>query len=172
MNKKVMIICLILTIISLMFFVYSLSFKDQKVQSLQDKKTAYGSTKNDIEALQKENNDTSRLVDKIDHDPDVLAKDAASKTQDFIKIIEENEGKSDEDKAKIYDRKLNNLVSDNLLDNIDFTSISVPKDYDIDVSTSRSDTLPVLVSNKDRYLVVTYDTLNDQIVSIEEYKKS
>lgn len=172
MNKKVMIICLILTIISLMFFVYSLSFKDQKVQSLQDKKTAYGSTKNDIEALQKENNDTSRLVDKIDHDPDVLAKDAASKTQDFIKIIEENEGKSDEDKAKIYDRKLNNLVSDNLLDNIDFTSISVPKDYDIDVSTSRSDTLPVLVSNKDRYLVVTYDTLNDQIISIEEYKKS
>ena len=167
-----MIICLILTIISLMFFVYSLSFKDQKVQSLQDKKTAYGSTKNDIEALQKENNDTSRLVDKIDHDPDVLAKDAASKTQDFIKIIEENEGKSDEDKAKIYDRKLNNLVSDNLLDNIDFTSISVPKDYDIDVSTSRSDTLPVLVSNKDRYLVVTYDTLNDQIISIEEYKKS
>lgn len=172
MNKKVMIICLILTIISLMFFVYSLSFKDQKVQSLQDKKTAYGSTKNDIEALQKENNDTSRLVDKIDHDPDVLAKDAASKTQDFIKIIEENEGKSDEDKAKIYDRKLNNLVSDNLLDNIDFTSISVPKDYDIDVSTSRSDTLPVLLSNKDRYLVVTYDTLNDQIISIEEYKKS
>lgn len=172
MNKKVMIICLILTIISLMFFVYSLSFKDQKVQSLQDKKTAYGSTKNDIEALQKENNDTSRLVDKIDHDPDVLAKDAASKTQDFIKIIEENEGKSDEDKAKIYDRKLSDLVSDNLLDNIDVTSISVPKDYDIDVSTSRSDTLPVLVSNKDRYLVVTYDTLNDQIVSIEEYKKS
>lgn len=172
MNKKVMIICLILTIISLMFFVYSLSFKDQKVQSLQDKKTAYGSTKNDIEALQKENNDTSRLVDKIDHDPDVLAKDAASKTQDFIKIIEENEGKSDEDKAKIYDRKLSDLVSDNLLDNIDLTSISVPKDYDIDVSTSRSDTLPVLVSNKDRYLVVTYDTLNDQIVSIEEYKKS
>lgn len=172
MNKKVMIICLILTIISLMFFVYSLSFKDQKVQSLQDKKTAYGSTKNDIEALQKENNDTSRLVDKIDHDPDVLAKDAASKTQDFIKIIEENEGKSDEDKEKIYDRKLSDLVSDNLLDNIDVTSISVPKDYDIDVSTSRSDTLPVLVSNKDRYLVVTYDTLNDQIVSIEEYKKS
>ncbi|MBM6202836.1 hypothetical protein H6K86_11810 [Staphylococcus epidermidis] len=172
MNKKVMIICLILTIISLMFFVYSLSFKDQKVQSLQDKKTAYGSTKNDIEALQKENNDTSRLVDKIDHDPDVLAKDAASKTQDFIKIIEENESKSDEDKAKIYDRKLSDLVSDNLLDNIDLTSISVPKDYDIDVSTSRSDTLPVLVSNKDRYLVVTYDTLNDQIVSIEEYKKS
>ena len=50
--------------------------------------------------------------------------------------MKDNEDKADSDKKKIYKSKLKGLVTDNLLSSDDLTSVTVPDNYDIDVTST------------------------------------
>lgn len=172
MKKRNITFIIILLIASFAFFVIATSYNNDKTNKLSTAQETNKTLESNVSSSEQEKVQNSVLIDKIDNDPNQLAKDAKKEALKFIDVAEKNEGKADSDKQKIYERELNGFVSDNLRTSKDLTSISVPKDYDVDVSTHRGDSIPVLVSSKDRYLVIGYDSYSEQITSITEYKKA
>lgn len=172
MKKLTIFIIGIAFIISVVFIIFAISFNSQKQTELDEAKTAQKSSKINISGLEAQSQQNSVLLNKIKSDPSILVDEAKEKTQNFIEIVNANENKADSDKAKIYKDKLSNVVNEDLLKNENLTSINIPKDYSIDIATNRGEAIPVLISNEDKYLIITYDTFNQEIQSVREYKKA
>lgn len=172
MKKKNIVAILICFIASLLFLFMTVSFSNAQSKKLEDEKTKNDDLSSHMEAGKQEKAQNSVLIDKIDNDPNQIAKDAKGKAEKFIDVLKENDGKADRDKSEAYKSQLKDVVSDDLRNSNDLSSISVPKDYDIDISTQRGESVPVLVSSKDRYLVIGYDAYADEISIVKEYKKA
>ena len=162
----------LLLISSVIFFVFGASYNSTQSHHLSKAKETNKALESSVSSREEEKSQNSVLIDKIENDPNQLAKDAKKQALKLIDIVDENENKADSDKQKIYKRELNGFTSDSVISSKDLTSISVPKDYDVDVSTQRGDTIGVLVSSDDRYLEIDYDSYSEQIINITEYKKS
>lgn len=172
MKKRYVTLIILLFIASFAFFIVAIGYNNDRTSEL---KTAHKTNKileTQISASKQEKVQNSVLIDKINNDPNQLAKDAKKQALKFIEVIDKNEDKADTDKREIFKRDLKGFVSESLRSNSDLTSITVPKDYDVDVSTDRGDSIPVLVSSKDRYLVIDYDAYSERITSVTEYKKA
>lgn len=172
MKKRYVTMITLLLIGSVIFFVFGASYNSTQSHDLSKAKETNKALESSVSSSEQEKSQNSVLIYKIENDPNQLAKDAKKQALKFIDVVEKNEKKADSDKQKIFKKELNGFVSDNVISNIDLTSISIPKDYDVDVSTQRGDTIGVLVSSDDRYLEIDYDSYSEQIISITEYKKS
>lgn len=172
MKKWYVIICLAILIASTTFLIVAIGYSNSQSSKLLSEKTTNKTLTTNINESEQEKNQNSILVNKIDSDPNQLAKDAKKQTAKFVDVIKKSEGEADSDKVKTYNVELKGITSTNLRTNRDLTSIKVPEDYAVDVSTQRGDSIPVLYSSKDRYLVVEYDAYSELVTSVKEYNKT
>lgn len=172
MKKRHILGIILAFILSIVCFFIAFTYQNQKETEMDKSKQVYAETKDSIANLDRQNQQNSVLIDKINNDPSQIAKEAIDASKKFVKVIEDNDKKSNSDKQEIYQSELNDFVSDDVIENDGLTSISIPDDYDIDVATYRGDQVPVLVSGKDNYIVINYNSYNEEIMNITEYKKS
>lgn len=172
MKKRYITLIILLVIASFVFLLVSTSFEKGRESDLKTSKETNKVLESQISSSEQEKVQNTVLIDKINNDPNQLAKDAKKQATNFLEVIEKNDGKADSDKQKIYKRELKGIASESLRSNKDLTSISLPKDYDVDVSTQRGDNIGVLISSDDRYLEIDYDSYAEQITNITEYKKA
>lgn len=172
MKKIYVWIISIIFAISVIFLILALSFNSQKTTDLNEAKAMHESTKKNISNMEAQSQQGSVLIDKIKSDPNQLVKEAKATTTKVIKVMKDNDKKSDSDKSDVYKNELKNIVNSELLESPELTSISLPKDYDIEVATYRGESIPVLVGNKDHYIIMNYDTFSESITNIQEYTKN
>lgn len=172
MKKRYVTMIILFFIASVVLFVVADGYYANKASKLETEKQVSKSLKEDVSAREQEKLQNGVLIDKIDNDPNKLAKEAKGQAVKVVEVMKDNEDKADSDKKKIYKSKLKGLVTDNLLSSDDLTSVTVPDNYDIDVSTHRGDSIPILFSSKDRYLVIGYDAYSEKITSVTEYKNT
>lgn len=172
MKKITIFIITIIFAISLIFLISTLSINSQKESQLNEVKSINKNTKTNIKNLESQTQQNSVLLNKIEKDPNKLVDEAKGTVNDFVKVIKDNEGKSDSDKNKAFKNNLKNIVNEDVLDSPELTSISIPESSEVEVATYRGESIPVLIGNKDKYIIATYDTFSESITSIREYKKA
>lgn len=171
--KKIHIILIFSVFIaSVLFFVVALSYSHKQSSKLEELVSTNDALTSHVEAGKQEKVQNSVLIDKIDNDPNQIAKDAKKKAETFIDVVKKNNNKADKDKSQAYKSELKDCASENLRNSSDLLSINIPKDYDIDISTQRGETVPVLLSSDTKYIVLGYDAYADEIAYVKEYKVS
>ncbi|MEB8122958.1 hypothetical protein ACF0HT_13500 (plasmid) [Staphylococcus xylosus] len=172
MKKRTIAIIVMCLIVSMVLFLVSSGYKESKDRKLEDLKYSSDILKNRISANKEENNNNAILIDKIEHDPNILASDAKKEAVKFVDVIKESKGKSDSDKSNDFKKKLKGISTEYVYNSKVLSSIVLPKKYDIDVSTERGGSIEVLISSDDRYLILQYDSYSELIDSVKEYKKT
>lgn len=172
MKKRFIISILLTFIISIVCFFFAFTYQNQKETEFDRGKDVQAETKESIANLENQKQQNSVLIDKIENDPSKIAKEAIDVSKRFISVIDDNDKKSNEDKQRIFQEDLDDFVSDEVIENEDLTSLSIPDDYNIDVATYRGDQVPVLISGNGKYIVINYNSYNEEIMNITEYKKS
>ena len=172
MQMKIVLSTIGIFIVSLIFFIVSIGYYNDKTSKMTEAHEQNKILKSQVSSSEKDKQQNSVLINKIKNDPNKLAKDAKHQATKLIDVLKKTENYSDGDKKKVFKSELKNFTSDSVRSSDELTSITVPKDYDVDVSTQRGYSIPILVSSKDRYLVIEYDSYSEQIISVKEYKKS
>lgn len=172
MKKRTIIIILILLIISLILFFISSGYKDSKDRKLEDLKYNSKVLKNNISVSKQKNTDNAILIDKIKNDPNKLASDAKKQALKFINALKKTEGESDSDKSKDFKKLLKGVSTEYVYSSKDLSSVVIPNNYEVDVSTERGSSIDVLISSNDRYLILQYDSYSELIEGVKEYKKT
>lgn len=172
MKKIHIILIFIVFIASMLFFIAALSYSHKQSTKIEELVSTNDALKSHVEAGKQEKVQNSVLINKIDNDPNQIAKDAKKKAETFIDVLKKNNNKADKDKSKAYKSELKDCASDNLRNSSDLSSIKIPEDYDIDISTQRGETVPVLLSSDNQYIVLGYDAYADEIAYVKEYKVS
>ena len=172
MKTKFVLSTIAIFLVSIIFFIVSVGYNNERTSKLTEAHEQNKVLKSQVSTSEQDKDQNSVLINKIENDPNKLAKDAKSQATKLIDVLKKTENYSDDDKSKVYKRELKNFTSESVRSSDGLTSITVPKDYDVDVSTQRGDSIPILVSSKDRYLVIEYDSYSEQIISVKEYKKS
>lgn len=170
MKKRTIIIIILLLIVSLTLFFISIGYKESKDRKLEDLKYTSENLKNNISESNDENNSNAILIDKIKHDPNKLASDAKKKALEFVDVIKKSEGESDSDKSEDFKQRLKGISTEYIYTSKDLSSIVIPDNYKVDVSTERGNSINVLISSDDRYLIIQYDSYSDLIDGVKEYK--
>ena len=172
MKKITIFIITTIFFISVIFLIYTLSINGQKETELEEAKSVEKQTKTNISNLTAQTQQNSVLLNKIESDPNQLVKEAKKTVNEFVKVIENNDGKADTDKSRKYKKELKNIVDSDLIESSNLTSITIPENHEIEVATYRGESIPVLIGNKDNYVIVNYDTFSESITSIREYKST
>lgn len=172
MKKRYIIIIILCFVASLAFLIITMGYNNAQSKKADDFKTTNKELESRIASSKQSKLQNSVLINKIDKDPNQLAKDAKKQAKQFVDVINKNKGKADKDKHQAYKSELKSIASEDIRNSDDLTSIAIPKDYDMDVSTQRGDSVPVLISSNDRYIVIGYDAYAEEITSIKEYKKA
>lgn len=172
MKKRYIIIIILCFVASLAFLIITVGYNNAQSKKADELKSSNKALQSRIETSKQSKLQNSVLINKIDKDPNQLAKDAKKQAEQFVDVVNKNKGKADKDKQAAYKTQLEPIMSEDVRNSSDLTSIDIPKDYDMDVSTQRGDSVPVLISSNDRYIVVGYDAYAEEITSVKEYKKA
>lgn len=172
MKKRSIVIIVICLIVSMVLFLVSSGYKESKDRKLEDLKYSSDILKNNISANKEESNNNAILIDKIEHDPNILASDARKEAVKFVDVIKQSKGKSDSDKSNDFKKKLKGISTEYVYSSNDLSSIVIPEKYNVDVSTERGGSIEVLISSDDRYLILQYDSYSELIDKVKEYKKT
>lgn len=172
MKKRTIAIIVICLIVSMALFLVSSGYKDAKDRKLEDLKYSSDILKNSISSNKEENNNNAILIDKIERDPNILARDAKKEAEKFVNVIKQSKGKSDSDKSSDFKQKLKGISTEYVYSSGVLSSIVIPEKYDVDVSTERGGSIEVLISSNDRYLILQYDSYSELIDGVKEYKKT
>lgn len=172
MKKRTIVIIVICLIVSMVLFLVSSGYKESKDRKLEDLKYSSDILKNNISANKEESNNNAILIDKIEHDPNILASDARKEAVKFVDVIKQSKGKSDSDKSNDFKKKLKGISTEYVYSSNDLSSIVIPEKYNVDVSTERGGSIEVLISSDDRYLILQYDSYSELIDKVKEYKKT
>ncbi|MCG7340149.1 hypothetical protein MHZ36_12705 [Staphylococcus sp. ACRSN] len=172
MKKRYVIIISVFFAASLIFLIGAIGYNNAQSKKLDESKTSNQALNSRLETGKQEKLQNGVLIDKINNDPNRLAKDAKSNAEKLVDVIKEQQGKADKDKMNAYKSELKGFVSENVRNSEILTSISIDKDYDVDVSTQRGESIPVLISSKDKYIVIEYNAYADEISGVKEYKQA
>ncbi len=172
MKKRYVIIISVFFAASLIFLIGAIGYNNAQSKKLDESKTSNQALNSRLETGKQEKLQNGVLIDKINNDPNRLAKDAKSNAEKLVDVIKEQQGKADKDKMNAYKSELKGFVSENVSNSEILTSISIDKDYDVDVSTQRGESIPVLISSKDKYIVIEYNAYADEISGVKEYKQA
>lgn len=172
MRKRYVIIISVFFVASLIFLIATVGYNNAQSKKLDDIKTSNQALKSRLETGKQEKLQNGVLIDKIDNDPNQLAKDAKTNAEKLVDVIKDNQGKADKDKMNAYKSELKSFVSEDIRNSNVLASITIDKDYDVDVSTQRGESIPVLISSKDKYIVIEYNAYADEISSVKEYKQA
>ncbi|OOV39574.1 hypothetical protein BS756_00895 [Staphylococcus sp. MB371] len=170
MTKKLLVLLSILLAISIVVFMIAYSYYKQELSSAKSNESSYKVTIDNIKNAKNTEKSNRVLINKVDTDPNKLANEANEKALKVIDVLKQSSEKSDEEKQKIYQVKLENDITDEMMKNPDLASIVVPDKYDVQVATSRGHSIEVLLtSNTSRYLKLNYNTATNKIDHITEY---
>lgn len=172
MKKRTIAIIVLCLIVAMVLFLVSNGYKESNERKLEDSKYSSDVLKNNISESEEESNNNAILIEKIDHDPNILASDAKKAAMEFVKTIEQSKGKSDSDKNHDLKKNLKGISTEYVYSSEDLSSIVIPENYDVDVSTERGGSIEVLISSDNRYLILQYDSYSELIDEVKEYKKT
>lgn len=177
MLKKFMTIIIVVFLLSLIFALFSNSYKNNKATSLDIEKKNYTNNKVAIKTLNKEKADSRGYLNEVQKNPDEVATKAQKDVSQFVEYIKEEQGKNDTQKAAFFKSRLSNIATDQLIQNEALTTIKIPKKHEIYVGTSRGHYIEFLVKNTDKqkdkdikYLKVDYNNKTHLVESITEYE--
>ncbi|PTJ36436.1 hypothetical protein [Staphylococcus simulans] len=175
MLKKFITIIIIVFLLSLIFALFSSSYKHNKTSSLDIEKKNYINNKDSIKALNQEEIDNRGYLNEVQKNPDEVANKAKSDVSQFIEYIKEAQEKKDTQKLAFFKSRLANLATDQLIQSNELRAIKIPKKHETYVGTSRGHYIDFLVKNTDKekntkYLKVEYNNKTHLVESITEYE--
>lgn len=171
MNKKIFFFICIFFGLSLVIFIVSKSFVNGKTEALDVEKTNYQNLKGSIKTLKEEEMMNRNLINKTQKDPNILGVEAKKNSEEFLNKLNKFQNQADEDKQENYPKIFKHLATSNVYKDEELYNVEVPEKYELYIGTSRASNIEVLVKNKEKgnyYLILSYNTANKKITSIEQ----
>ncbi|MCD8845165.1 hypothetical protein [Staphylococcus gallinarum] len=174
MAKKWFYISLVVFIIMVVVLIVTTNILKRETESAEDEKLTYEQNKNTIKSLNKEHSEKRAYIAEVENNPNEVAKQAKSDVDKFVEILKDNENKTDDEKQNVYKSELKNIATKDIINNDDLTNLNIPDDYETYISTSRGESIQVLVKDKakqpNRYISVNYNPSTNKVENIIEYK--
>lgn len=171
-NTLFKLLC-IFTVVSCLILIISISHYQSVKTTAEESVESQKSNKVDLKNIKQSEENNRTLINRVEKDPSKLGEEAKKTSEKVIDVLKSDKTKLYTDKESVYKNKLSNYVNKKVLNNPDLTSLEIPKNYKISISTSRGHNIPVLIiGESNRYIKMNYNTSDKKIESITEYRVS
>lgn len=174
MSKKLILFIVPIFIISIVLAFLSTSYKNNKVDNLANAKSNRTSNYYAIKDLNQEELNNSGLLHKIKNNPDDIAKDADTRVRKFVDVLVDSKDIKANKKDVYFENHLKNYATENIITNEEIKDMTLPKNYDVYINTSRGHYIQFMVKDADKnkpkkLFTINYNNSTKQIEGIKEY---
>ncbi|HEA3944444.1 hypothetical protein QI425_12965 [Staphylococcus aureus] len=174
MLKKTMFPLMLLFIFSMVIFFLSLSYKENKINILDNAKIDYKNNQLAITSLKEQQIDNEGFLNELKNHPDEIVKNSKKRVEHFVKVLKEGQDKNTDEKTSYFQTHLNNHATKTIIQNDELKNITIPKNYDLFINTSRGHYIQFMLKDRSKedsttYYTITYNNSTHKVENIIEY---